>query len=194
MYCLEKKLKKYNYKDQIHAWVSNHYFRVSSLKEFAENSNFWFKDSNDFNKGLIHFNMYEAWYLMTDSKQGLDFLEFVKKYFRSPQKDHDFYFKRTETLINFLCTKSHDNVRFSAGLYLYTNAVIFNTICDLQNQMTKLYQYFINRAINSDLRWLTYALFLYETYFRLNKGEKKIYNEDPVSFYKYAEGKLSILQ
>ncbi len=64
----------------------------------------------------------------------------------------------------------------------------------LQNQMTKLYQYFINRAIKSDLRWLTYALFLYETYFRLNKGEKEIYNKDPVSFYKYAEGKLSILQ
>lgn len=39
-----------------------------------------------------------------------------------------------------------------------------------------------------------YALFLYETYFRLNKGEKNIYNEDPLNFYKYAEGKLSILQ
>lgn len=189
MYCLEKKLKRYNYKDQIHAWVSNYYFRVSSLKEFAEKTTFSFKDNS-----LIHLNAYEAWYLMTDSNQGLDFLEFVKKYFRSPQEDHDFYFKRTETLINFLCTKSHDNVRFSAGLYLYTNAVIFNTICDLQNQMTKLYQYFINRATSSDLRWLTYALFLYETYFRLNKGEKEIYNKDPISFYKYAEGKLSILQ
>lgn len=189
MYCLEKKLKRYNYKDQIHAWISNHYFRVSSLKEFAENATFGFKDSS-----FIHFNEYEAWYLMTDSNQGLDFLKFVKKYFKSPQEDHDFYFKRTETLINFLCTKSHDNVRFSAGLYLYTNAVIFNTICDLQNQITKLYQYFINRATNSDLRWLTYALFLYETYFRLNKKEKNIYNEDPLNFYKYAEGKLAILQ
>lgn len=45
-----------------------------------------------------------------------------------------------------------------------------------------------------NLRWLTYALFLYETYFRLNKGEKKIYNENPLNFYKYAEGKVSILQ
>lgn len=194
MYCLEKKLKRYNYKDQINSWISSNYFRSSSIKEFAKNVNFDFKDINNFNKGFIHFNVYDAWYLIVDTNQGLDFLKFVKKYFRSPQEDHDFYFKRTETLINFLCTKSHDNVKFSANLYLYTNAVIFNTICDLQNQATKLYQYFINRATSSDLRWLTYALFLYETYFRLNKGEKKIYNEDPVSFYKYAEGKLSILQ
>ena len=190
MYCLEKKLKKYNYKDQIHAWISNYYFRTGSLKEFAEKTNFAFRNSI----GLSYFNEYEAWYLIIDTDQGLDFLRFIKKYFNSPQEDHDFYFKRTETLINFLCSKSHDNVRFSASLYLYTNTVIFNTICDLQNQATKLYQYFINRATSSDLRWLTYALFLYETYFRLNKREKKIYNEDPVSFYKYAEGKLSILQ
>lgn len=189
MYCLEKKLKRYNYKDQIDAWINNHYFRVSSIKEFAEKTTFGFKESS-----LIHFNKYEAWYLIADSNHGLDFLKFVKKYFRLPQEDHDFYFKRTETLINFLCTKSHDNVRFSAGLYLYTNATIFNTICNLQNQATKLYQYFINRATSSDLRWLMYALFLYETHFRLNKGEKKIYNEDPLNFYKYAEGKLSILQ
>ena len=178
MYCLEKKLKRYNYKDQIHTWISNHYFRVGSLKDSS----------------FIHFNEYEVWYLMTDSNQGLDFLKFVKKYFRSPQEDCNFYFKRTETLIKFLCTKSHDNVRFSSGLYMYTNATIFNAICTLQNQATKLYQYFINRATSNDLRWLTYAFFLYETYFRLNKREKNIYNEDPVSFYKYAEGKLSILQ
>lgn len=194
MYCLEKKLKRYNYKDQIDAWINDHYFRIGSLKEFAAKTALYFKDSNAFNNGLIHFNEYEAWYLVLDSDQGLDFLQFVKKYFGSPQEDHDFYFKRTETLINFLCTKSHDNVRFSASLYLYTNAVIFNTICNLQNQATKLYQYFINRATSSDLRWLMYALFLYETYFRLNKGEKNIYNEDPLNFYKYAEGKLSILQ
>lgn len=185
MYCLEKKLKRYNYKDQINAWINNHYFRVSSLKEFAEKATFSFKESS---------LKYKDWYLILDTDQGLDFLQFVIKYFNSPQEDHDFYIKRTETLINFLCTKSHDYVGFSAGLYLYTNATIFNTICDLQNQATKLYQYFINRATSSDLRWLMYALFLYETYFRLNKGEKNIYNEDPLNFYKYAEGKLSILQ
>lgn len=189
MYCIEKKLKNYNYKDQINAWIKSYYFRVNSLKEFAKKATFGFKDSS-----FIHINEYEAWYLMLDSEQGLDFLQFVKKYFRSPQEDHDFYVKRTETLIKFLCTKSHDNVIFSSGTYMYTNAVIFNTICDLQNQATKLYQYFIKRASTDNLRWLMYALFLYETYFRLNKGEKKIYNEDPVSFYKYVEGKLSILQ
>ena len=37
-----------------------------------------------------------------------------------------------------------------------------------------------------------YAMFLYETFFRLNKGEKKIYNEDPLNFYKYAEGRVLI--
>ena len=41
-----------------------------------------------------------------------------------------------------------------------TNAVIFNTICDLQNQATKLYQYFIKRASTDNFRWLMYALFL----------------------------------
>ena len=189
MYCIEKKLKRYNYKDQINVWINSHYFRISSLKEFAEMATFGFKESS-----LIHINAYEAWYLVLDTNQGLDFLQFVKKYFNSPQEDHDFYVKRTETLIKFLCTKSHDNVRFSSGTYMSTNAVIFNTICDLQNQATKLYQYFIKRASTDNFRWLMYALFLYETYFRLNKAEKNIYNEDPVSFYKYAEGKISILQ
>lgn len=189
MYCIEKKLKRYNYKDQIDAWINNYYFRVSSLKEFTEMATFGFKEN-----GLIHLNAYETWYLVIDTNQGLDFLKFVKKYFNSPQEDHDFYFKRTETLIKFLCTKSHDNVRFSSSMYMYTNAVIFNTICDLQNQATRLYQYFIKRAATDNFRWLMYALFLYETYFRLNKAEKNIYNENPVSFYKYAEGKLSILQ
>lgn len=193
MYCLEKKLKRYNYRDQINSWISDYYFRVGSLKEFAAKT-VLFNDSNAFNNGLIHFNEYEDWYLMTDSNQGLDFLQFVKKYFNSPQENHDFYIKKTETLIKFLCTKSHDTVGFSSVMYMYTNATIFNAICTLQNQATKLYQYFINRATSNDLRWLMYALFLYETYYRLNKGEKKIYNEDPVSFYKYAEGKLSILQ
>lgn len=189
MYCLEKKLKKYNYKDQIDAWIDSHYFRIGSPKEFAKKTTFSFKDSS-----LIHISEYEAWYLILDTNQGLDFLQFVKKYFNSPQEDHDFYVKRTETLIKFLCTKSHDIVGFSSDIYMYTNAVIFNTICDLQNQATKLYQYFIKRASTDNLRWLMYAFFLYETYFRLNKREKKIYNEDPVSFYKYVEGKLSILQ
>lgn len=190
MYCLEKKLKRYNYKDQIDAWINDNYFRISSLKEFAEKGGLWFEAS----KGLINFNEYEAWYLVVDTNQGLDFLQFVKKYFNSPQEDHDFYIKRTETLIKFLCTKSHDTVGFSSVMYMYTNAVIFNVICNLQHQTTKLYRYFIKRASTDNFRWLMYALFLYETYFRLNKGEKKIYNEDPLNFYKYAEGKLSILQ
>lgn len=185
MYCLEKKLKRYNYKDQIGAWINSYYFRVSSLKEFTEKVTFDFKESS---------LRYKDWYLILDTNQGLDFLKFVKKYFGLPQENHDFYFKRTETLIKFLCAKSQDNVRFSSGMYMYTNAVIFNTICGLQNQATKLYQYFINKATSSDLRWLMYALFLYETYYRLNRREKNIYNEDPLNFYKYAEGKLSILQ
>lgn len=185
MYCLEKKLKRYNYKDQIDAWINDHYFRISSLKEFAEKATFSFKESS---------LKYKDWYLILDTDQGLDFLQFVIKYFNSPQEDHDFYIKRTETLIKFLCTKSHATVGFSSGMYMYTNATIFNTICNLHYQATKLYQYFIKRASTDNLRWLMYALFLYETYFRLNKGEKKIYNEDPLNFYKYAEGKLSILQ
>lgn len=37
MYCLEKKLKRYNYKDQIFAWINNYYFRISTLKEFTKN-------------------------------------------------------------------------------------------------------------------------------------------------------------
>lgn len=128
MYCLEKKLKRYNYKDQIDAWINNYYFRVSSLKEFAAKSALYFKDSNAFNNGLIHFNEYEAWYLILDTDQGLDFLKFVKKYFGSPQEDHDFYVKRTETLINFLCTKSHDNVRFSSGIYICTLMLLYLTL------------------------------------------------------------------
>jgi hypothetical protein len=75
---------------------------------------------------------------------------------------------------------------------MYTNRIIFNTLCDLQNQATKLYQYFIKKASNDNLRWLMYAMFLYETFFRLNKVEKKIYNEDPLNFYKYAEGRVLI--
>lgn len=192
MYCLEKKLKRYNYKDQIFAWINDYYFRISTLKEFTDKctpgsiNNVLFKEYISYD--------FKAWYLIADTDQGLDFLKFVKNYFSSPQENHEVYFQRTETLVKFLCTKSHDNVKLTKSTYMYTNRVIFNTICDLQNQATKLYQYFIKKASNDNLRWLMYAIFLYETYFRLNKGEKNIYNEDPVSFYKYAEGKLAILQ
>ena len=55
MYCIEKKLKRYNYKDQINVWINSHYFRISSLKEFAEMATFGFKESS-----LIHINEYET--------------------------------------------------------------------------------------------------------------------------------------
>lgn len=192
MYCLEKKLKRYNYKDQIFAWVNNYYFRISTLKEFTEKYTPGSINNVLFKEFIFNFNDFNAWYLVADTDQGLDFLKFVKKYFSSPQEDHEFYFKRTETLVKFLCTKSHDNVKLTKSTYMYTNRIIFNTLCDLQNQATKLYQYFIKKASNDNLRWLMYAMFLYETFFRLNKGEKKIYNEDPLNFYKYAEGRVLI--
>ena len=190
MYYLEKKLKRYNYRDQIFCWVNNYYFRFSTLKEFTDKctpgsiNNVLFKEYANYD--------FKAWYLIADTDQGLDFLKFVKNYFSSPQENHEVYFQRTETLVKFLCTKSHDNVKFTKSTYMFTNGIIFNTICDLQNQATKLYQYFIKKASNDNLRWLMYAMFLYETYFRLNKEEKNIYNEDPLNFYKYAEGRVLI--
>lgn len=187
MYCLEKNFTFGSYRQRIESWLSCYYFsRLYMQKTSVKLGDIavYYEECDEF--------WSDSWSLNVDSKQGLDFLKFVKKYFSSPQEDHEFYFKRTETLIKFLCTKSHDNVKLTKSTYMYTNRIIFNTLCDLQNQAIKLYQYFIKKASNDNLRWLMYAMFLYETFFRLNKGEKKIYNEDPLNFYKYAEGRVLI--
>ena len=88
MYCIEKKLKRYNYKDQINVWINSHYFRISSLKEFAEMATFGFKESS-----LIHINAYEAWYLVldTDDFYGRDaFMKLGKflKEIKTTEKNH----------------------------------------------------------------------------------------------------------
>lgn len=187
MYCLEKNFTFGSYRQRIESWLSCYYFsRLYMQKTSVKLGDIavYYEECDEF--------WSDSWSLNVDSKQGLDFLGFVNEYFKEPKEKPKSYYERTETLVKFLCTKSHDNVRLTKSTYMYTNRIIFNTICDLQNQATKLYQYFIKKASNDNLRWLMYAMFLYETYFRLNKGEINIYNEDPLNFYKYAEGRVLI--
>lgn len=194
MYCLEKHLKKYNFKDSLQYWVYDHYFSSVSLKNTKEQEGPDEIFKQVLGKEFTHSYYFNTWYLIVDSTQGLDFLSFVKQYFKNPKENHETFFKRTETLIKFLCIKSHSNVGFSVHKYMDINSYIFNALCDLQNQATKLFKYFINKVSYDDLRWLAYAVFLYETKFRLNKKELKVYYENPLNFYKYIEGRLAILQ
>ena len=194
MYCIEKLLKLASYRDQLYYWINTRYFSKDSYSEIITMYESFFKKHQLTTTPFAIKNGIEMWYLKTDSKQGLDFLNFVKQYFYFTKEDHEYYYRRTETLIKFLCAKSHTEVDFLIYMYLNSNSAIYNAFSDLRSSATKLFQYFIKRASqDDDFRWLSYALFLYETYFRLNKTEKKIYNENPLDFYKYAEGKLTIL-
>lgn len=195
MYCIEKLLKLASYRDQLYYWINTRYFSKDSYSKTITMYESFFKKHQLTTTPFTIKNGIDMWYLKTDSKQGLDFLNFVKQYFYFTKEDHEYYYRRTETLIKFLCAKSHTEVDFLVYIYLNSNSAIYNAFSDLRSSATKLFQYFIKRASqDDDFRWLSYALFLYETYFRLNKKEKKIYNENPLDFYKYAEGKLSILQ
>ena len=137
----------------------------------------------------------DSWSLNVDSKQGLDFLYFVNKYFKEPKEEPKSYYERTKTLIEFLCLKSHTRVvdYFTPYIYITLNDTIYNAISQLHFRTTRLFKYFTNRANKDNLIWLTYALFLYEVFFRLNKREKLTYSENPLDFYKYAEGSLYVL-
>lgn len=190
MYCLEKNFTFNSYRQRIESWLSCYYFDKLYMKKtaaklgdiavyYAECDEFWS----------------DSWSLNVDSKQGLDFLYFVNKYFKEPKEEPKSYYERTQILIEFLCLKSHTRMidYFTPYTYMTLNDTVYNAISQLHFRTTRLFKYFTNRASKDNLIWLTYALFLYEVFFRLNKREKLTYSENPLDFYKYAEGSLYVL-